>query len=165
MTTLGIDASIANTGYGIVTETGTTLIERDSGVIRTSSSIPIHLRLKKIYDSLTEIIDNYQPEVVALKESSPGRNPANALTAGQARGAVMLAAANANLEVCNYTLTQVKQSIVGSRKATGNQVQQMVKVLLGRQEIPNPNQADALAVAICHLYSYRMQNIYQRINR
>jgi crossover junction endodeoxyribonuclease RuvC len=165
MTTLGINAGIANTGYGIVTEEGATLIKRDCGVIRTSSDIPIHLRLKKIYDALVEIIHEYQPEVVVLKELSISRNIANVLTVGQAHGVAMLAAANANLDVCSYTLNQVKQSIVGSGNASKYQVQQMVKVLLGLKEIPKPDQAEALALAICHLHTYRMQNLYQRIRR
>jgi crossover junction endodeoxyribonuclease RuvC len=88
MTVLGIDAGIANTGYGIVTEEGATLIKRDCGVIRTSSDIAIHLRLKKIYDALIEIIHEYQPEVVVLKELSLSRNIANVLTVGQAREAL-----------------------------------------------------------------------------
>jgi len=165
MTTLGIDAGIANTGYGIVTEEGATKILRDCGVIRTGSDIPIHLRLKKIYDALVEIIHEYQPEVVVLKELSTSRNVANVLTVGQARGAAMLAAANANLDIRSYTLNQVKQSIVGSGNASGHQVQQMVKVLLGLKEIPKPDQAEALALAICHLHTYKTQNLYQRIHR
>ena len=163
MTTLGIDVGIANTGYGIVAEKGTTLTKRDCGIIRTSSDTPIHLRLKKIYDALVEIIHEYQPEVVVLKELSSRQNITNVLTVGQARGVAILAAANANLDVRSYTSNQVKQSIVGSGKASGNQMQQMVKVLLGLKEIPKPDQADALALAICHLHTYRMQNLYQRI--
>ena len=163
MTTLGIDAGIANTGYGIVTEEGATLVKRDFGVIRTSSDIPIHARLKKIYDAVIEVIHEYQPEVVVLKELSSSRNFTNVLTVGQARGVVMLAAANANLDVQSYTSNQIKQSIVGSSKAGRHQMQQMVKVLLGLKEIPKPDQADALSLAICHLRSYKMQNLYQRL--
>lgn len=165
MTTLGIDAGIANTGYGIITEKGATLIQRGCGVIRTGSDIPIHLRLKKIYDALIEIIHEYQPEVVVLKELSLNRNIANVLTVGQARGVAMLAAANANLDVRSYTSNQVKQSIVGSGNASRHQVQQMVKVLLGLKEIPKPDQAEALALAICHLHTYKMHNLYKRISR
>jgi crossover junction endodeoxyribonuclease RuvC len=163
MTTLGIDVGIANTGYGIVMEAGATLIKRDCGVIRTASDIPIQARLKKIYDAVIEVIHEYQPEVIVLKELSSGRNFTNVLTAGQVRGVVILAAANTNLDVRSYTSNQIKQSIVGSSKASGPQMQQMVKVLLGLQEIPKPNQADALALAICHLRSYKMQNLYQKI--
>ncbi|MFQ6039633.1 MAG: crossover junction endodeoxyribonuclease RuvC [Candidatus Poribacteria bacterium] len=163
MTTLGIDVGIANTGYGIIAEKGSTLIKRYCGVIRTASDIPIHLRLKKIYDAVIEVIHEHQPEVVVLKELSPNRKFSNVLTVGQVQGVVMLAAANANLDVRSYTSNQVKQSIVGSSKASGHQVQQMVKVLLGLKEIPRPDQADALALAICHLRSYKMQNLYQRL--
>jgi crossover junction endodeoxyribonuclease RuvC len=71
----------------------------------------------------------------------------------------MLAAANANLDVCNYTLSQVKQSIVGSGNASRHQIQQMVKVLLGLKDIPKPDQAEALALAICHLHTYKTHNL------
>ncbi|HIE30465.1 TPA: crossover junction endodeoxyribonuclease RuvC [Candidatus Poribacteria bacterium] len=158
MTALGINASIANTGYGIVTEEGSTLIKRDFGVIRTAPDIPIHLRLKKMYDAVIEVIHEYRPEVVVLKELSPNRKFSNVLTVGQVQGVVMLAAANADLDVRSYTPSQVKQSIVGSSKSSGHQVQQMVKVLLGLKETPKPDQ-----LAICHLRSYKMQNLYQRL--
>lgn len=163
MTTLGISAGIAKTGYGIVTEKGATLIKRGCGIIRTSSDNPVQLRLKKIYDALIEIIHEYQPEVVALEELSFSRNITNVLTVGQARGVAMLAAANANLDVRSYTSNQVKQSVVGSKKNNRQRMQQMVKLLLGLQEIPKPDHASALAIAICHLHTYKTQNLYQRI--
>ncbi len=163
MTTLGINAGIASTGYGIVTEEGATLVKRGCGVIRTGPDSPTHLRLKKIYDALIEIIHEYQPEVVVLEEFSFSRNVTNVLTVGQARGAAMLAAANANLDVRSYTSNQVKQSITGAGKANRQKVQQMVKILLGLKEIPKPDHAYALAIAICHLHTYKTQNLYQRI--
>jgi len=163
MIALGIHPGIANTSYGVVAEKTPGLIELASGTIRTKSDIPVHLRLKKMHDEFVKIIAKYKPDVLLMEESYAHKNVANVLSVGQVRGVMMLVAANAGVDVKNYSSFQVKQAVVGSGKATKNQVQQMVKVLLGLKASPKIDQADALALAICHLHSYKMANFYNLI--
>jgi len=105
----------------------------------------------------------YEPDALVMEESYAHRNVANVLSVGQVRGVVMLVAANAGVDVKNYSALRVKQAVVGYGKATKNQVRQMVKVLLGLKASPKIDHVDALALAICHLHSYKMTNFYNSI--
>lgn len=161
MIALGIDPGTATTGYGIVKDAPDgRLSEICHGVIRTDSKTPYPLRLKKIHDKITLLIEQYKPQVVAIEELFFSKNAATALSVGQARGVVILTSILAGLELSEYTPLQVKEAVTGYGRAEKMQVQQMVKVLLGLAEIPKPDDAaDALALAICHLNSYRMRNV------
>jgi len=158
MITLGIDPGTATTGYGIVRDASDgRLTEICHGVIRTDSKTPYPLRLKAIHEELTAIIDQHNPQAIAIEELFFNRNVSTAMVVGQARGVVILTGVLADLDVSEYTPLQVKEAVTGYGRADKNQVQQMVKTLLGLPEIPKPDDAaDALAVAICHLHSYRM---------
>lgn len=107
-------------------------------------------RLKTILSSLTEIIQQYQPQQVAVELVFVNVNPKSTLLLGQARGAAICAAVAANLQVAEYTALQVKQAVVGNGHAAKEQVQEMVKRLLQLAAVPSPDAADALACAICH---------------
>jgi crossover junction endodeoxyribonuclease RuvC len=121
------------------------------GCIRTPSTKPAALRLASIYDALTEIINAGCPEVMAIEELFFNKNARTALAVGQARGVALLAAAHAGLEVAEYTPLEVKQAVAGFGRASKEQVQRMVQVLLKLDCAPRPDDAaDALAVAICH---------------
>ena len=159
MIALGIDPGTAITGYGIVKETSNGgYSEIHHGVIRTDSKTPYPIRLKEIHDGIAHIIDQYKPQAVAIEELFFNKNVTTALSVSQARGAVILTCALAGLELSQYTPIQVKEAVAGYGRAEKMQVQQMVKVLLGLPEIPKPDDAaDALAVAICHLSSYKMR--------
>ena len=160
MIALGIDPGTATTGYGVVKDAPDgRLFELCNGVIRTNSKTPYPARLKKIHDGITGIIDQYKPQVIAIEQVFFGKNVSTALSVGQARGVVILTAVLAGLELFEYTPIQVKEAVTGYGRAEKMQIQQMVKVLLGLTRIPKPDDAaDALAVAICHLHSYRMRN-------
>jgi crossover junction endodeoxyribonuclease RuvC len=159
MIVLGIDPGTAITGYGIVKDAPDgRLLEICHGVIRTDSRTPYPLRLKKIHDGIALLIEKHKPQVAAIEELFFSKNASTALVVGQARGVVILTCVLADLELSEYTPIQVKEAVTGYGRAEKMQVQQMVKVLLGLAEIPKPDDAaDGLALAICHLHSYRMR--------
>ena len=117
-------------------------------------------RLKKIYDELTLYLEKYKPDAVAVEELFFNSNQKTAINVAQARGVILVAVKNANVPVYEYTPLQVKQSVTGYGRAQKGQIQQMVKTLLGLNVIPKPDDAaDALALAICHAHSSKMNNL------
>ena len=151
MKVVGIDPGTAACGYGIVHESGGRLKAIAHGCWSTPAGQAPALRLKTIYDEVAELIAEYAPDAVAIEESYVGADARIALSVGQARGAVLVAAANAGVECAEYAPALVKQSVCGYGRAEKAQVQRMVKSILGLPELPRPNHAaDALAVAICH---------------
>ena len=161
MIVLGIDPGTALTGWGVVREDAAdraTLVAY--GVIQTPSSMPLPQRLRQIFEQVTALIDQHQPEVVAVEEIFFSKNVRTAMSVGQARGVVLLAAALRERLVHGYTPLQVKQAVSGYGSADKAQVQQMTALLLGLDAIPTPDDAaDAIAVAVCHLHSARLQNL------
>jgi crossover junction endodeoxyribonuclease RuvC len=148
---LGIDPGTAACGYGIVLESDGRLLAIDHGWWRTAAGMPPELRLKTIFDGVAGLIAEHRPEAVVLEESFVGVDARTALSVGQARGAVLVAAANAGLPCAEYPPARVKQAVCGYGRAEKAQVQRMVKALLGLAAPPTPDHAaDALAVAICH---------------
>ncbi len=138
-------------GYGLVEGIGSRLKHIDNGAIFTKTGDHLSVRLKQIYDSLSQIIEKYQPDVVSIEDIFFAKNVKSALKLGHARGVAMLAGANAGLEVFEYTPTAIKSAVVGFGRAEKGQVQQMVKMLLNLPEPPQADAADALAAAICHI--------------
>jgi crossover junction endodeoxyribonuclease RuvC len=148
---LGIDPGTAACGYGIVHENDGRLRAITHGWWRTSADERTELRLKTIFDGVAALIVEHAPEAVVLEESFVGADARIALSVGQARGAVLVAAASAGLPCAEYAPSRVKQAVCGYGRAEKAQVQRMVKVILGLDVPPTPNHAaDALAVAICH---------------
>ena len=157
MLVLGIDPGTAITGYGLVKGEGDDLTLVAYGAITTSSDWPLPERLRRIYQELTALIEDQQPTAAAVEELFFSKNVRTALSVGQARGVALLAAANAGLPIHEYTPLQVKQAIAGYGRATKDQVQQMVRMLLGLDSVPQPDDAaDAIAVAICHIHSAKL---------
>ena len=151
MKVLGIDPGTAACGYGIVHESGGRLRAVLHGWWKTPAGQRPELRLKAIFEGVSELIEQHRPDVVALEESFVGADARTALSVGQARGAVLVAAAVAGLECAEYAPARVKQTVCGYGRAEKAQVQRMVKAILGMSEVPKPSHAaDALAVAICH---------------
>ena len=151
MRVLGIDPGTAACGYGIVHESDGRLRAVTHGYWRTAAAERPELRLKTIYEGVSELIAEFAPDAVALEESFVGADARTALSVGQARGAVLVAAALAGVECTEYAPSVVKQAVCGYGRADKEQVGKMVKAILGLQEVPAPNHAaDALAVAICH---------------
>jgi crossover junction endodeoxyribonuclease RuvC len=148
---LGIDPGTAACGYGIVQESGGRLKGIVHGWWSTPAGEPMELRLKTIFEGVTGLIGEHAPGACVLEESFVGVDARIALSVGQARGAVLVAAALAGLPCAEYAPARVKQSVCGYGRAEKSQVQRMVKAILGLEELPTPNHAaDALAVAICH---------------
>ncbi|OFV94070.1 MAG: crossover junction endodeoxyribonuclease RuvC [Acidobacteria bacterium RIFCSPLOWO2_12_FULL_54_10] len=147
---LGIDCGSVITGYGVIDTDGRACRMVTWGVIiaRTGDAFPD--RLKKISDKLSEIIQTYSPHDVAVEDIFYSVNAKSALKLGQVRGVALLKAADAGLPVHEYAPLLVKSSVVGYGRAEKSQVQQMVKLMLGLDELPPEDAADALAVAICH---------------
>jgi crossover junction endodeoxyribonuclease RuvC len=148
---IGIDPGTASCGYGIVHESDGRLRAIDHGWWKTVAAERPELRLKTIFDGVAGLIEAHRPDAVAIEESFVGADARTALSVGQARGAVMVAAANAGVECVEYPPARVKQAVCGYGRAEKTQVQTMVKVILSMQAAPTPSHAsDALAVAICH---------------
>jgi len=148
---LGIDPGTAACGYGIVRERNGRVKLVDHGWWKTPSKSRPELRLKMIFDGVTELIEEFEPEAVALEESFVGVDARTALSVGQARGVILVAAANVGLECAEYAPSRVKQAVCGYGRAEKAQVQRMVTAILGLRTPPTPQHAsDALAVAICH---------------
>jgi crossover junction endodeoxyribonuclease RuvC len=148
---IGIDPGTAACGYGIVHESDGRLRAIDHGWWKTRASDRLELRLKSLFDEVATLIELHRPDAVALEESYVGADARIALSVGQARGAVMVAAATAGVECAEYPPARVKQMVCGYGRAEKQQVQRMVKTILGLQAEPTPTHAaDALAVAICH---------------
>ena len=151
MKVLGIDPGTAACGYGIVHEKDGRLMAAVHGACRSPAGTPLELRLKTIFDGVEELVVEHRPDAVALEESFVGVDARTALSVGQARGAVLVACARADVEAAEYAPNRVKQMICGYGHAEKSQVQKMVKAILGMPKPPTPNHAaDALAVAICH---------------
>jgi crossover junction endodeoxyribonuclease RuvC len=149
---LGIDPGLRITGFGVVDKVGQKLMYVASGCIKTPSG-DLPERLKVILASLREVIETYQPQLVAVEKVFVNVNPQSTLLLGQARGAAICAAVLADLPVAEYTALQVKQAVVGNGHAKKEQVQDMVQRLLDLSGAPSPDAADALACAICHAHA------------
>jgi len=158
MLVLGIDPGLAITGYGLVEDDEDHLTLMDYGVITTAPDLSLPQRLKELYEQLTAVVQERRPAVAAVERLFFAKNVRTAFSVGQARGVALLAIANAQMRVYEYTPLEVKQAVVGYGRATKEQVQQMVKMLLRLDIVPQPDDAaDAIAIAICHLHSARMK--------
>jgi crossover junction endodeoxyribonuclease RuvC len=148
---LGIDPGTAACGYGIVHGSDGRLRADDFGCWRTSARERPDARLLTIFAGVQELIAEHAPDAVVLEESFVGADARIALSVGQARGAVLVAAASVGVDCAEYAPARVKQAVCGYGRAEKGQVQRMVKVILGLDAEPRTShEADALAVAICH---------------
>jgi crossover junction endodeoxyribonuclease RuvC len=151
---LGIDPGTAVTGYGVVSrrDDGTpTLLE--CGVIRTLASEALPDRIKAIFLGVSEIIDRFEPDSVAIEDVFQGKNVRSALTLGHARGAILLAAALKDLAIAEYSPREIKKAVVGAGGATKDQVGYMVQRHLRLKNPPTPaDAADGVAAALCHCF-------------
>jgi crossover junction endodeoxyribonuclease RuvC len=164
MLVIGIDPGTATTGYGLVRERQDgSLSAVDYGVIVTPAGTPMPQRLLELYRRLSEILLLHHPESGAVEKLFFQRNVRTAISVGQGRGVALLALAESDLPVAEYTPLEIKQAVAGYGGADKNQIQQMVCALLDLDDIPRPDDAaDALAVAICHLHSSRVQALYDQ---
>lgn len=151
MTILGLDPGTATTGYGVIKKTKGSLKVIGYGCITTKKGLPTAERLKKINEDLIELIKKYRPNIVAVEDIFFFKNLKTAVKVSQARGVLLLTASQAEISIAEYTPLQIKVATTSYGRAAKSQVQRMVKLLLGLDKIPKPDDAaDALAVAICH---------------
>jgi crossover junction endodeoxyribonuclease RuvC len=163
---LGIDPGIAIVGFGFIDKIGSKLTPVQYGCIQTEPTTNPAERLKQVYEAIVQLIDTYKPDEVAIEKLFFNRNVTTALTVGEARGVLMLAAVQKGLPIGEYTPLQVKQAIVGYGKAEKKQVQEMVKLFLKLSAVPKPDDvADALAVAICHAHSSALLHKINEVQR
>ncbi len=151
---LGVDPGSRDTGFGVIQEAGQQILHLASGRIHAARPPSLENRLRQIYDGLVALIQEHQPQAVALEEIFLAANVKTAFTLGQVRGVVLLAAAQAAIPIFHYPPATVKKTVVGYGQATKAQVQLMVAHLLG-VKITNEHAADALAVGVCHLFHSR----------
>ena len=151
MVVLGIDPGVATVGFGIVSETGGNPKYKSSGVITTPAGMRLALRLKQINDDVSELIQTFKPDAIAVEELFFNTNQKTALIVAQGRAAIILAGEKHGIPMFEYTPLQVKKAVAGYGRATKIQVMEMVKRLLTLEQLPKPDDAaDALAIAICH---------------
>jgi crossover junction endodeoxyribonuclease RuvC len=149
---LGIDPGSLKTGFGIISHEGSRSEYITSGIIRLPrTNLPE--RLKIIFDSVTEIVEQYCPQELAIEEVFMARDAKAAIKLGQARGAAIVACANHGMPVFEYAAKSIKQAVVGTGNADKRQVQHMVKALLKLPAAPKEDAADALAAALCHAHT------------
>ena len=162
MRILGIDPGIAIVGYGVVDKEGNRYKTVAYDAVTTKAHTPLEERLEIVYNGIVELIKEYRPDAMSIEELFFNNNAKTALTVGQARGVIILAAVQNHIPVYEYTPLQVKQALTGYGRASKTQIQQMMKSMLGLSEVPKPDDvADALAIAVCHGNSIRFNSIKQ----
>ena len=148
---LGIDPGLAHTGWGVIRQKGSSLACVAYGCIATDAQTPLHRRLGRIYAQMAAVVSKYEPACVAIETVWFGSNAQSAFATGQARGAALVACGQRNMELGEYSPSQIKLAVVGAGSADKHQVQYMVQQLLALEKAPSPDHAaDALAAAICH---------------
>ncbi len=157
MRVLGIDPGSRNTGLGVVEAVHDELRSVACQCIRMGNE-PLPGRLGRIYLGVQDMIMRYEPDLVAVEQVFVANNAKSALILGQARGSAVCSAVNAGRDVFEYSALQIKRALVGSGNAKKEQVQYMVRILLGLSRTPDADEADALACAICHIHTARIQD-------
>jgi len=152
MLILGIDPGLQKTGWGLVDKQGNALKFVASGLIKTKASDPMAERLAHLHQEMADIIKNHNPDSAAIEETFVNRNPASALKLGQARGVLLAVPALYGLGVAEYSANKIKKSVVGTGHAAKDQIAMMVRTLLPACGQISEDEADALAVAICHAH-------------
>ncbi|MFC0179057.1 crossover junction endodeoxyribonuclease RuvC [Thorsellia kenyensis] len=148
---LGIDPGSRITGYGVLLHKGNAFSYLGSGCIKTDVD-DMPSRLKIIFAGVTQIIEQFSPDCMAIEKIFMAKNPDSAFKLGQARGVAMVAGVNKELPIYEYAARQVKQTVVGTGAADKQQIQMMVKYLLKLEKSPQADAADALAIAITHCH-------------
>ena len=154
MIVLGVDTSLRSTGYGVLEVRGTRMRALDYGNIPNAAKLPLTGCLKAIHAKVVELIGVHHPDVMAIEQVIYGKNAGTMLVLGEARGAVLTAAADAGVPAYEYEPRRMKRAVCGNGMAEKGQVQRMVKTLLSLPELPQNDAADALGLAICHANSH-----------
>jgi crossover junction endodeoxyribonuclease RuvC len=156
MIVMGVDPGTAMTGYGVIALDGNRLRAVDYGCLETIPDRPLSERLLLIHEAVDDLLSTHRPGWIGVERLYFGRNVQTAFAVGQARGVVLLAAAQRGVPVLEYGPHEVKIAVTGYGRAPKDQVQRMVQVVLGLDTLPRPDDAaDALAVAICLAHGHR----------
>jgi crossover junction endodeoxyribonuclease RuvC len=161
MRVLGIDPGLQKTGWGIIEADGNNLSFVACGLIKTNTTLSLPERLAEIYEGLNKVIYDFEPESAAIEKTFVNRNPESALKLGQARGVAMVVPANNGINIEEYAPNMVKKSLVGTGHASKEQMGMMVKTLLPKIGKISHDEADALAIAICHSHHSSIMNKYR----
>lgn len=153
MIILGIDTSLRSTGYGVLEKAGSRLIALAYGNIPNGPKVSISDCLKNIHSTITHLIATWHPEVISVEKVIYGKNANTMMVLGEARGAVIVAGAEAGLPIYEYEPRRMKMAVCGNGLAEKVQIQRMIKTLLSLPELPQNDAADALGLAICHAHS------------
>ncbi|MDD4849852.1 MAG: crossover junction endodeoxyribonuclease RuvC [Gemmiger sp.] len=158
MKVLGIDPGYAIVGWGVVNYIGNRFSPVGFGAVCTHKDTPFEQRLIEIYDGVREVCETYQPEALAIEKLFYQHNQTTVIGVAEARGVILLAAAQCGIPIFEYTPMQVKQSVTGYGKAVKKQIQEMTRILLHLETVPKPDDtADALAMAVTHCHCSRSQ--------
>ncbi|MFC1493831.1 crossover junction endodeoxyribonuclease RuvC [Thermodesulfobacteriota bacterium] len=151
MLVLGIDPGSRVTGYGLIEKRNNDIFCIDSGAIVSGAGEPFYDRIYKIFTSIVDIMNQYQPDEMAIEDLFFAKNVKSSLKLGHARGAALIAAVNCDVKIFEYTPLEIKKSVVGYGRATKEQVRSMIQMILKLPSKLGPDTSDALAAAICHL--------------
>lgn len=161
---LGIDPGLNTTGYGLIDVAGNSMTLVEGGIIKSRKADSLPTRLEALHNGLTDVIHSLQPDVIAIEQLySHYERPRTAILMGHARGVLLLTAAQNDISLYDYAATQVKRMLTGNGRAPKSQVQLAVMHQLGLSDLPEPNDiADALAIAMCHCFQSRAQQLELR---
>jgi crossover junction endodeoxyribonuclease RuvC len=159
MLVLGVDPGSRVTGFGLVEKKNNELIHIHSGMIKSSGKSPFYQRIHKIFQTMVEIMGQYQPHQLAIEDMFYAKNAQSSLKLGHARGAVLIAAVHCDIPIFEYSPLEIKKSVVGYGRADKEQVQSMVKIILRMNTILSLDTSDALATAICHINWSRYESV------
>ncbi|MBW1797541.1 MAG: crossover junction endodeoxyribonuclease RuvC [Deltaproteobacteria bacterium] len=159
MLVLGVDPGSHVTGYGLVEKKNNQLICIHSGQVTSSAKIPFYDRIHKIFKAMAEIMERYRPEEMSIEDVFYAKNIQSSLKLGHARGAVLIAAVQCGVRIFEYTPLEIKKSVVGYGRATKEQVNSMVRIILNLKTTPKLDTSDALAAAICHINTLRFNSM------
>ena len=162
MRILGIDPGIAIVGWGVIEYSGNRFRTLGYGSVQTPAGMPTEHRLVAVHKGISDLIDTYAPDCMSIEELFWNTNQTTGIRVSEARGVILLSAAQKKIDIFEYTPLQIKQALTGQGRAEKQQVQYMVKTILGLQSIPKPDDAaDALAVALCHSQTSPRLNLNQ----
>lgn len=163
MTVLGIDTSLRSTGFGVLRSEGSRLTAVEAGVIKNAPKVSLSGCLRNIHSTVVSLLEKHRPDVVAIESVIYGKNAGTMLLLGEARGAVLVAAADAGVPVYEYEPRRMKMAVCGNGMAEKVQIQRMVKTLLALPELPQNDAADALGLAITHVHTNSVLNVKEPI--
>ena len=163
MIVLGIDTSLRSSGYGVLLAEGSSMRALEMGTIRNAPKVPLSGCLRNIHATVAGLIERHHPDVLAIESVIYGKNAGTMLVLGEARGAVITAAADAGVPVYEYEPRRMKMAVCGNGLAEKVQIQRMVKTLLSLPELPQNDAADALGLAITHVHTNSVLNVREPI--